>query len=163
MAPAQLPFSHTVGKPGLCWGWKECPGAQPSGYTVSLPHAGTASAWCQVGPETTERGFPVGTLGSAVHAPRALPVPTGPCTAAGLPSLLSLQPQVLQQEQPWCWTGDKEGAATSGRGALVATSPALGLSTQFPEGFVCELAPVDRCILPPPPGLARPLHGLLSL
>lgn len=48
--------------------------------------------------------------------------------------------------------GQAEGAATSGERALVDIScPALGLSPNlslFPEWFVCELAHLDRSILP---------------
>lgn len=42
----------------------------------------------------------------------------------------------------WGQAGDKEGAATSGRGAPVATSPALGLSTHcFLKGLSVNLLP----------------------
>lgn len=167
MAPAQLLFSHTIVKPGLCWGWKECPGAQPSGYAVSLPHVGTASAWCQVGPETTERGFPraLWVLQCTLHGPSQCP-----------------QGPAARLVRHHCSRSNRRRCSRSSRGAGLGTGWGQGRSshkwqrcpgghqpcpgpehTLFPEGFVCELAPVDRCILPPPPGLARPLHGLLSL
>lgn len=56
----------------------------------------------------------------------------------------------------WGQAGDKEGAATSGRGAPVATSPALGLSTH------CFLKDLSVNLLPWTAVSCRPLlvlHG----
>lgn len=98
----------------------------------------------QVGPEMTERGFLAGTLGYAVHSPRALlPVPTGPCTLAGSPSLLLLHQQVLQQEQPWRWTGTGLGQGRSShkwQRCPGGHQPRPGPEhTLFPEGLSVNL------------------------
>lgn len=155
MAPAQLPFSHTSVKPSLCWGQKECPGAGPSGYTVSSQRVGTASAW----------NVPGGTRGDRAGLP---------CGHSGLCSALSMGPPpgAHRALHPG-WSSHGTGLGTGlGQGRSShkwqrcpgGHQPCPGPEhTRFPEGFVCELAPVDRCILPPPAGPAQPLHGLLSL
>lgn len=103
----------------------------------------------------------MGTLNLQYTLQILFPVSTGPFALAGWLSLCLLQ----GQEQLRHWTGDEEGAATSGGSALLDTSPALGLSPQslFPDWFVCELAHVDRCILLPPlPLLVSHCHCMAS-